>query len=263
MPVVPRPAARSSAAPWRGPLHEPRGRRPHHHSPARRTANRTGSRLAGCRSRCGLPADADDCGDDADDRGRDGDGDLEADLGHELDADDGRAFGHHRRPEPRADPRGGHPARRIRGHQDDRRRRLRHRLSRLGPFARPQGRAQGIHADLAGLSCRRHRHQAALRAAPGNLRGRPQELHQRSQDAGAVRASLAAQGLPLLGGERHRLHGDALPRRLDRARHRPGDARARRTRPGSSACWRRCSTRWWCCIRRRSTTATSPRTTCC
>ena len=74
---------------------------------------------------------------------------------------------------------------------------------------------------------------------------------------------VAAQGLPLLGGERHRLHGHALPRGRDRARHRPGDAAARPARPGSSACWRRCSTRWRCCTRRRSTTATSRPTTCC
>ena len=37
--------------------------------------------------------------------------------------------------------------------------------------------------------------------------------------------------------------------------------RARPARPGSSACWRRCSTRWRCCTPRRSTTATSRPTT--
>ena len=252
MPVVPKPAARSPAAPWRGSLHESRGRRPHHHSPARRTANRADSCIA-CRcSGHGLSADADD----ADDVGAP----TSAATSMPTTAP---PVGHHRRPEPCADPRGGHAARRIRGHQDDRRRRLRHRLPRLGPLARPQGRAQGVHADLAGLSRRPHRHQAALRAAPGNLRRRHEELHQRSQAAGAVRPSLAAQGLPLLGGERHRLHGHALPRGLDRARHRPGDAQPRPGKPGSSACWRRCSTRWRCCTPRRSTTATSRPTTCC
>ena len=82
MPVVPEPAARSSAAPWRGSLHESRGRRPHHHSPARRTANRADSCIARRRSGHGLPADADDAGDVRHDA---------ADLGSDLDADDGAA----------------------------------------------------------------------------------------------------------------------------------------------------------------------------
>ena len=86
------------------------------------------------------------------------------------------------------------------------------------PFARAQGRAQGVHAVGAGRARRRAPQvQVAVRAAPRDLRGRPEELRQRSAAARPVRPSVAGQGLPLLGGERHRLHGDAVLRRLDAA----------------------------------------------
>ena len=51
-----------------------------------------------------------------------------------------------------------------------------------------------------------------------DLRARPAQLHQRGAAAGVVRPPVAGQGVPLLGGERHRLHGDAALRRADAGR---------------------------------------------
>ena len=97
---------------------------------------------------------------------------------------------------------------------------------------RPQGRAQGIHAGVAGRARRRHASVVGqVGAAPRDLRGRPEELRQRGAAAGPVRPSVAGQGLPLLGGERHRLHGDAVLR----GRHAASDALARCGAPPDEA----------------------------
>ena len=66
----------------------------------------------------------------------------------------------------------------------------------------------------------------------GHLQGRPEELRRRGPAARPLRPPVAGQGLPLLGRERHRLHGDAVLRRPDprgrarRARPRAGRGRA-------------------------------------
>ena len=69
-------------------------------------------------------------------------------------------------------------------------------------------------------TCRRRSPRAARRSQVAvrserharDLRGRPAQLRQRGPAAGAVRPPVAGQGLPLLGSERHGLHGDAVLR---------------------------------------------------
>ena len=73
-------------------------------------------------------------------------------------------------------------------------------------------------------------------APPRDLRRRPEELRQRSAAAGAVRPSVAGQGLPLLGGQRHRLHGDAVLRGHHAEGRAAGDAASRPTRRGCARC---------------------------
>ena len=70
-----------------------------------------------------------------------------------------------------------------------------------------------------------------------DLRARPAELRQRGPPAGELRPPVAGQGVPLLGGERHRLHGDAvlrgptLKRALAALRRRPRRAGCAPARP--------------------------------
>ena len=65
---------------------------------------------------------------------------------------------------------------------------------------------------------------------------RPAILRQRGAPARPLRPSVAGQGLPLLGGQRHRLHGDAVPAGRHPAATRAGAWRTRPTRPGCAAC---------------------------
>ena len=230
MPVVPKPAARSSRRHGGDRCMNPEDDdRTIIRPPADR--DRADSRVAGRRSRRGALRRRRRL------RRRCRDQAATAGLTSErLDADDSRAFGHDRRPEPRA-----RPSRRARDSANSRSpRRSAKAASASSTCAwdhsldRKVALKEYMPASLA-IAAGAHRHQAALRAAPRDLRGRPEELHQRSRAAGAVRPSLAGQGLPLLGGERHRLHGDARSYEgVDRCSDaRPGDAQPARTRPGS------------------------------
>ena len=127
----------------------------------------------------------------------------------------------------------GHPAARIRARRRHRRGRLRHRLPRLGHQPAAPGRGQGVPAGLDGDPRRRlGRGDRGGGARPRHLPGRPEELRRRGAAARPLRPSVAGQGLPLLGGKRHRLHGDAVLRGPDprgcarRARPCPGRGRA-------------------------------------
>ncbi|MCK7582566.1 MAG: hypothetical protein MZV65_48000 [Chromatiales bacterium] len=76
-----------------------------------------------------------------------------------------------------------------------------------------------------------------------------QELHQRGAAAGAVRPPLAGQGVPLLGGQRHRLHGDAVLR----GRHAQAGAQGACGEPPDEA-WLRRAAGASCSTRSRSST---------
>ena len=92
---------------------------------------------------------------------------------------------------------------------------------------------------------------------------RPEELRQRGAPARPLRPPVAGQGLPLLGRERHRLHGDAVLRGADAEgsarRPRPRAERGRAARLADAAARRaRRHAR-----QRSATTATSRPTTSC
>ena len=83
-------------------------------------------------------------------------------------------------------------------------------------------------ASLAARGARAADH-GALELVRRNLRDRPALVRQRGAPARPLRPSVAGQGLPLLGRQRHRLHGDAVPAGRDAARHAPAHgASARR-----------------------------------
>ena len=135
-----------------------------------------------------------------------------------------------------------------------------------GPFARARGRDQGIHAGVAGGARPRAADHACARASfAETFAHRPALLRQRGAAAGALRPPVAGQGVPLLGGQRHRVHGDALPAGHDAARHAPGawphpPDEAWLPQRHRAAARRRSS----CCTAKASTTATSrPTTSCC
>ena len=111
---------------------------------------------------------------------------------------------------PRGPLAGGHHAGRVSAHRADRRGRFWCGLQSLRHLAGTRCGTEGVHAFVAGAAYRR-RHAGAgeERALPRDLRGRPRELRERSQDAGQLRPPVAGEGLPLLGGQWHRLHGDA------------------------------------------------------
>ena len=119
---------------------------------------------------------------------------------------------------------------RVRDPGSDRRRRLRHRLPSLGARAGARGRAEGIHADGHGGARRRRPRHAALAPLRGGLHARVALVRQRGAPAGPVRPSVARQGASLLGGERHRVHGDAVLQGADAAPAPPGNGRRTRRR---------------------------------
>ena len=98
---------------------------------------------------------------------------------------------------------------RIRAARRHRRGWLRHRVPRVRPFAGARRRDQGVPAGRAGGAQRQAAGVAAVGVALRDLRARHELVRQRSQAARALRPSVAAEGAPLLGRQRHRLHGDA------------------------------------------------------
>ena len=135
----------------------------------------------------------------------------------------------------RPHPADRHASARVRDQGADRRRHLQHRLPRLGPRAAAQGRGQGVHAGVdgrahPGIDERRRRRRPPSRCRPR----RPEGFINEARLLARFDHAVAGQGLPLLGRERHRLHGDALLRRPD------PEGGARRARPraerGRAAC---------------------------
>ena len=114
-----------------------------------------------------------------------------------------------------------------------------------GPLAASRGGDQGVHAGR----CWPRAAGRIVSVRPSGIARpstRPAQLRQRGAAARPVRPSVAGQGVPLLGGQRHGLHGHALLR----AAHAAGRLRAQRAAPDEAwlrGCWRRSSRRWRCC----------------
>ena len=122
-----------------------------------------------------------------------------------------------------------HAARRVPARADDRRERLRHRLSRERLEARSPHRDQGIPADHTRRARQRLGAPRAARTGPcASLRARAACVHRRSAGARALRSPVARACAAQLGSQRHRLPCDAVLRRHAAAHLAPGARRAAR-----------------------------------
>ena len=122
------------------------------------------------------------------------------------------------------------PARRVRDRACARRGRFRHRLPRARPGAAALRRDQGVHPDRAGRTHAAGGDRRALARSGRDLRDRPRLVLQRGSPARALRQPFAGARVPLLEGERHRLHGDAvLPGRDAEGGAAPDGRAARRS----------------------------------
>src|SRR5258706_4996178 len=120
----------------------------------------------------------------------------------------------------------GYALRRVRDSARARGRRFRRRLSCERLLARAPGRAEGVHAGLARGAGRGAEDHDPLQGSREDLRDGPALVRQRSTAAREVRPPVAGQGLSLLGRQRDRLHGDALPAGHHAARQAQDDGRA-------------------------------------